>query len=140
MTGQDHATCLDVVLFTAGGWRIGVEAHQVSSCRRMSHGEDPGNVTDLELLLGLPVTPDNQIRLLLEFIPSVSLRPWRVTGPVELRAFPATTIHPLPTLLAVRSLIPGLRALAMEEDGITLLLDPGRIASPVTESDPPKSG
>lgn len=49
-----------------------------------------------------------------------------VGQPVELRTLPAAGIHPLPPLVAAFGTLRGLRGLAWEPDGLTLLLDAGR--------------
>ena len=103
---------IDIVLFSAGVWRVGVEARWV----RSSHGA-PAEATDnaVEALLGFERTtaaaptvlrqylqlkhPDGDIDIL-------------VDGPVELLSMPVSAIHALPPLLAARTGLRALQALA----------------------------
>jgi len=46
-----------------------------------------------------------------------------VSEPVELRSLAIGTIYSLPLLIAARNRITGMRGLAMEADGVTVLVD-----------------
>jgi hypothetical protein len=104
------AESLDVVLFKDEGRRTGLEARLVRAARP---------------------TPDARQCLSLK-------RPDRgeddeliVDGPLELVSLPVAAIHPLPPLLAARTRLRGLRALAIwppaGEDAIVLLVDAERL-------------
>lgn len=114
---------LEVVTFFAGGQRCAVEARQVRASRPLP-GDDRESYQAIDPLLGLPEgeqacspsqiltirLPENDVEL-------------SVTTPVQLRELELNTIHPLPDLLAVRTSLRGLRALALDEDGLTLIFD-----------------
>jgi hypothetical protein len=46
-----------------------------------------------------------------------------VSEPVELRSLAVSAIYPLPSLIAARSTIAGIRGLAMELNRVTVLVD-----------------
>lgn len=105
---------IDVVLFSAGAWRIGVEAHWVRSSRSA-----PPHATGHEIaaLLGMepsptaaPTAPRQYLQLRLPEGDMEIL----VDGPVELHTLPATAIHALPPLFAARTRLRALQALAFD--------------------------
>jgi hypothetical protein len=107
---------LDLVLFSAGGWRVGLEARWVSACRLVAsqHAEDEV----IETLLGLdaaalPLLTGTRQSLELKW-PGGS-REVLVGAPVELVSLPASAIHPLPALIARRTRLRGWRAIAVPE-------------------------
>ena len=129
----DHEN-LDVVLFTAGGWRVGLEARQVRGSRPAPSATAAADVASL---LGLPpvgeTSPACQC-LALKPLPQQRNgdREIQVEGPVDLVSLPASVIHPLPALLAARTRLPGLRALAFPAepagvDRLILLFDVTRL-------------
>jgi len=108
---------LDMVLFSAGGWRVGFEARGVRGARPAPTG---ATTNEIEALLGLPAAVARAPQVL------AIKRPARdgqrgdehdrdiiVDGPVELIGLPITAIHPLPPLLAARTRLHELRALAL---------------------------
>lgn len=108
---------LDLVLFSAGGWRIGLEARWVSACRLVDTQAE-GEV--IETLLGLDAaasTLSAGTRQSLELKWSGGNREVLVGAPVELVRLPASAIHPLPALLTWRTRLRGLRAIAVPEHG-----------------------
>lgn len=109
-TGTDT---LALVLFQVGRWRVGVEAHRVRACRT----EALGNAAiDAEALLGFPPerpTGATPRTCWLQCIDAAGEREVCVADPVELRCLPLDRIHRLPPLLAARSTLRGLRALAL---------------------------
>ena len=116
------ATAIDVVLFSIGQWRMGVEAQQV----RASHSAaqtlpSTHDVVLLSSLLGLP-TASAPVQLL-QIKQATKDHAVQVNSPVDITSIPAQAIHPLPALLAARTQLPGLRALALDKHGLTLLLD-----------------
>jgi hypothetical protein len=114
-----RATSLDVVLFGFGACRLGVEAGQIRSSRPAPGGE---GFMRIETLLGLPEAPAVRPHLL-----EVKLgdrdREILVGQAVEIVSLPVEAIHPLPELLAARTQLHGLRALALAEGRLTLLFD-----------------
>ena len=108
------ADALAVVSFKAGPWRLAVEARQVDGML----GERPEVTVAIETLLGLPVAEGATRRCL-------RLGKHRVTvgEPLALRSLLIDQIHPLPELVAARMRIKGARGLALEADGVTLLID-----------------
>lgn len=139
MTGVDTSDplreALDVVLFSAGGRRIGVEARHVRGLTRLPGA---GSKPRIEDVLGLPPgdAPSAPSRLQfkrtdLEFL---------VDGPVEFVRLPAVSIRPLPSLLAACTRLSGLRALAfMDVAGkstLVLLFDIEGVRSHVLKDSP----
>lgn len=129
-TGPDT---LDVVLFTAAGWRVGVEARHV---RGLGHLAGVAG-RPIESILGLPV-PDVASEAVPEAPYGLRLRgddrDYRVAGPVEFVGLPVTAIHPLPGLVAASTRLRGLRALAEwdvpGQAGLILLFDVARCGDP----------
>ena len=106
---------LDLVLFSAGGWRVGLEACWVSACRLVDTQAE-GEV--IETLLGLDATAPTLpagTRQSLELKWHGGSREVLVGAPVELVSLPASAIHPLPALLTWRTRLRGLRAIAVPE-------------------------
>lgn len=120
--GAAYPSSLEVVAFSAGGYRFAVEAGQV----RASHLPQAGDGSpSMAALLGLAEaggTPGAG-KQLLTIKQRTADRTFAVDAPVRLLQLPAAAIHPLPDLVAARSRLPVLRALALDADGLTLLLD-----------------
>ena len=114
---------LQVVSFFAGGRRCALEARQVRALRPLS-GEDSEGYPTIDPLLGLPEQSEecSQRQVLTIRLPESDVE-FSVAAPVELREFEFTAIHPLPDLVAARTRLRGLCALALETDGLTLLFD-----------------
>ena len=113
-TTSEALETLEIVSFSAGAWRFAVEARQVDA---LSHAETAGAV-DVETLLGLPAPSLGQRRHLYS-----AGRELRVSEPLALRSLPVERIFPLPELVVRRMRIKGVRAVALEPDGATLLVD-----------------
>ena len=114
---------LDMVVFHTGNHRCAVEARQVRASRPL---DGYGGVPALESLLGLPEpekadSPGARLMLLMRH-PGGDF-PLSVRAPLQMQAMAASAIHPLPPLLAARTRLRGLRALALEAEGMTLLVD-----------------
>ncbi|MDR3412826.1 MAG: hypothetical protein P4L87_18075 [Formivibrio sp.] len=105
---------LEIVSFTAGGYRFAVEARQVDH----QFASAPDAVVAVETLLGLP--PASAVR---RCWLGVGQHGVEVDGPVDLRSLPVSAIHPLPELVAVRLQLNGVRALAFEAESPLLLVD-----------------
>ena len=111
---------LEVVSFNAGACRFAVEAWQIEA---LCHAPPAGaanavDAIDAETLLGLPaqaVAPRRCLRC--------AGREVGVSEPVALRSLPAERIFALPEIVARRLRIKGTRAVALEPDGATLLID-----------------
>lgn len=105
---------LEVVSFNAGACRFAVEARQVEALRHAA----PASAVEAEALLDLPartVAPRRYLRC--------AGREVAVSEPVVLRSLPADRIFALPETVARRMRIKGVRAVALEADGATLLID-----------------
>lgn len=118
---QTAIAALDVVLFGVGAWRIGVEAGQVRASRAPAPGER--GPAALAAVLDLPAEANPANSQVLVVKAAAGDREFRVAGPVDLHPLPAACIHPLPTLLAARCRLPGLRAIAIEDGRLMLLID-----------------
>ena len=114
-------TRLELVLFGAGGFRFGVEARQVLAARAAERDEAPLRV---ERLLALGEEPSSaRGRVVLRVGSGSSGLDVAVEGPVELLGVAAASVHPLPPLLAARTRLQGLRALAFVEGQLLPLVD-----------------
>lgn len=119
---------LDMVVFSAAGWRIGIEAGRVRDAHP-APAEQRTERNAIEVLLGpVAVTnPPAERRQCLSLKRQAIDQKMMVDGPVELLSLPVASIHPLPPLLAARTQLPGLRALALHSapDGqkLSLLFD-----------------
>ena len=116
---------LDFVVFSAGDWRVGLEARLI---RGSSPAPENAAVGEIEAALGLPPTALKTPGQYLQIKRPGVDKTIRVGDPVELVSLPVSAIHPLPALLAARTSLRGLRGLAMPaEGGIFLLFDAGLI-------------
>lgn len=117
MSTEKPLETLEVVSFSAGAWRFAVEAWQVEALSLAS----PAGAVDAieaEALLDLParaVAPRRWLRC--------AGRELGVSEPVVLRSLPAERIFALPEIVARRIRVKGARAVALEADGATLLID-----------------
>lgn len=118
---------LDMVVFHTGNHRCAVEARQVRASRPL---DGHGGMPTLESLLGLPEPepgPEKAgspgVRLMLLMRHPDGDFPLSVRAPLQMQAMAASAIHPLPPLLAARTRLRGLCALALEAEGMTLLVD-----------------
>lgn len=113
--------CINLVIFRAGGFLIGVEARYV----RASQGAAAEGAPLAETVLGLPNTPQAagaRQRLTLELPDQEG--DILVTSPLELVNMPISNVHPLPPLLTARNYLLGLRALLLHpRHEIVLLFD-----------------
>lgn len=118
---------LDLVLFSAGGWRVGLEARWVGASRLA-----PAQATGckMETLLGVASTASTTPTAPRQYLQLKRLggsQDVLVGSPVELVSLPASAIHPLPPLLAARTRLRGLRAIALQTNAgakaLVLLFD-----------------
>ena len=122
-----HET-LAVVLFSVGDWRVGIEACQVCGSRPAQTG---ALSSELAAALGLPALTsgavDRQYLSLRRWAQDKEIKEILVDAPVDLVSLPVAAIHTLPPLLAARTSLRGLRALAIRPDAdeqtLTLLFD-----------------
>ena len=124
---------LDLVLFSAGGWTVGIEAAQVSGAWP-STSAMARNCATVSALIGLPSAPQHApqegkrtgMHLLSLKHPEQDVV---VNLPVEFVSMPFQQIHPLPALLAARTRLRGLRAVVLPADAsgqhVALLFDSG---------------
>jgi hypothetical protein len=118
---------LDLVLFSAGGWRVGLEARWVCASR---HAPAQTTGCEIEAFLGFAsaghITPAAS-RQYLQLKRVDGSKDILVGSPVELFSLPASAIHPLPPLLAARTGLRGLRAIALPtatgDKAVVLLFD-----------------
>jgi len=122
---------LAVVLFRAGGAWCGLEAERVCGAERaLGHSA----ADDIETRLALRV-PARGVRYRLCLRGARNVWYLNVAAPLELTHMPAGAIRPLPPLLAARAPLPGLRALALRDGQLVLLLD-ARALAPDTSGPP----
>lgn len=125
MSVKGIAETIDVVLFSAGGRRFGFEASRVRSAD--SCQPEPADLV-VETLLGLSPPPLSTTRQVLCIKMAEGDKRLVVGGPIDLVSMPVAVIHPLPILLAERTSLRGLRALAVcsetDFNKSVLLIDP----------------
>lgn len=109
---------LEVVSFKAGAFRFAVEARQIEGML----SEMPAAAVTIESLLGLPLAEGAQRRCLRVGGGCVGFCV-EVSEPLALRRLPAESLYPLPELVVTRIQIKVVKALALEADGATLLID-----------------
>lgn len=107
---------LDVVSFVAGGFRFAVEANTICSMSSSSAGE---TMVQAEELIGIPLQPRTRRR----WLSTRQGHALEVSEPVELRRLGAAQIFALPEMAATRITLKKVRAIALDKDGIILLLD-----------------
>lgn len=122
MPENSSPNALCVVSFIAGGCRFAVEAAHV---RTLLQAGQYDAATSVEQILGLPCD-QKQDRL----SPRILLMKCQgrdvaviVSGPVEMHSLEIGAIYPLPPLIAARSTVRGIRALAIQSGGVTVLVD-----------------
>ncbi|MFN3077620.1 MAG: hypothetical protein ABT940_12200 [Alphaproteobacteria bacterium] len=124
---------MDVVRFTAGGFRFAMEARWVRSMRRADPSDASGTVS-VETLLG-PLSPDAATarrELTVDLGGrTISLS---VGDPVTLDRIVPGQVFELPTLVAARTSLRGVRGLALDEQGVVLLVDMRTLASVVEDT------
>ena len=115
---QDSAT-LELVLFKAGQHRIGVEASRVRGSGILPDYAIPA----IESLLSLSGGESGRHRQCLTVKGRNQDFELSVEAPLELCALPLETIHPLPSAVTAVCTLPGLRALALADRSLILLVD-----------------
>lgn len=116
---QQVGTALTLVLFKVGQHRFGVEAASV----RGSGGIPGDGVLPVESLLALPGGTDDGRRQNLTIKGDRQDYAVSVAAPLELGTIPAEAIHPLPVAITTRCRLPGLRALAVTDHDLILLVN-----------------
>ena len=117
---DDVCEALDVVLFGVCGWRVGIEARGVRGARNAQacagSGDTAGGIAGQ---LGLEIVSTAFARELLVLKGSDGAdgdRAVLVEAPVDFVSLPVESIYPLPPLLAARTRLNGLRALALNHN------------------------
>lgn len=116
---QQSGATLALVLFKAGQHQFGVEAASV----RGSGGTAGDGIPSVESLLSLSGCILQGCRQNLIIKGDHQDYPLSVAAPVELCSIPAAAVHPLPLAITARCRLPGLRALAMPDHTLLLLID-----------------
>lgn len=116
---QQESATLELVLFKAGQHRFGVEASRIRSSGILPDYAIPS----IEPLLSLPGGESGRHRLCLTVKGRNQDFELSVEAPLELCALPLETIHPLPAAVTAVCTLPGLRALALIETSLILLVD-----------------
>jgi hypothetical protein len=124
---------LDLVLCSAGGWTIGIEAAQVSGAWPATSAMASDCAT-ASALIGLPTAPEpapQEGKRTGFYLLSLKQPEQEVVVnlPVEFVSLPFRQIHPLPALLAARTRLRGLRAVMLPAEAggqnVALLFDSG---------------
>ena len=117
------STGVDFVIFCVNGWRVAFEARQI---RSSSIAQEAHLCKDIEALLGFSPagsktspTPRQCLRIKGAEDNPEDEKEFLVNGPVDLVCLPVAAIYPLPPLLAARTRLHGLRALALEPETAT---------------------
>ena len=108
---------VEIVCFPVDCVRCAIEATQVSGSHRASTGSP---VPSVESCLGLTGVKIASARQILTLRQGGELS---VNSTVELRHLNPGDIHPLPPLLSARCAVRGLKALAIDAQGLILLVD-----------------
>ena len=120
---------LPVVRFTLAGWPFAVEAAQVAGMLAI-----PEKGIHAASLLGLPRAEHVSLRWLAIRCADATTIALAMEEPIKLEPIPVEAIQPLPHLLAARHQLPGLLALALEDNELTLLLDLQAVCKQTTEN------
>ena len=116
---KDVAT-LDLVVFKAGQFMFGIESSWIKSSGILPDYVIP----EIESLLSLPLAPAKSGRRCLMINSGSDDYEISVAAPVELYKLSVDAIHPLPAVIVARCKLPGLRALAMMDKKILLVIEP----------------
>jgi len=119
---------IKMVVFTTGKTRVLIEQSYIST---MEPGNSQPAVISIEELLETPFTDSTsqQLKRLLIINTDNGQFTLAVDEPVELQELPSQSIRPLPLLIAARNELPYLRAMAVLEQDIGLIIDPMLIDS-----------
>lgn len=130
MSGTESAPTetLDLVLFGAGSGRFGVEASRVAGLRHFVEGEALPRIEDRLRLSTVHAPASGRYVLRLKGVGGS--QEINVLGPVDRVALPIAAIYPLPVLLAARSHLPALCALATVDGKVVPLLNPTPLLDP----------
>lgn len=120
---DNDAEILDVVLWRAGGCWFGCEAGCVIAAERPEDSPTVDANPHIETLLNIPAVDGRSDLQILTFRHATNSRQFLVNRPVELIRLPIGQIHALPTLVAARTHIKALSALALVPQGLVFLLD-----------------
>lgn len=118
---MSYVTC---VCFYESGYQWALEARHVSRIDRAI--TQPRHTSIGTLLLNQPSDPTRWLTL------RDATGAWQlgITSDSEILHLPSAAIHPLPPLLAARSLHPALCGVAIEEQSLTLLLNGAQLRLP----------
>ena len=122
MTEISPLSALDVVSFFAGGHCFAVEAAQVRTQLPAVQYDEASSVEHILGLQGEKMQNPLSRRVLLMKCEAGDYAV-TVSEPVELRSLEVSAIYPLPSLIAARSTIEGIRGLAIDSNGVTVLVD-----------------
>lgn len=114
---------LPVVTFRAAGVRFALPARQVVAMRPLEDASSAAAA--MEDLLGLPREASPACLLHLRIRDTEMTV--QVSGEVAMRQLSASSIHPLPPLIAACSRLKGLSAVALDEAGMIILIEPARL-------------
>lgn len=113
---------LPVVFFRAGGCDFAVEAAGVTALRAAG-ADELATLPTVERLLGLAEAPPGDRRVMLLRDPAGGPdRPLVMPAAVSLGSLPAAAVHPLPPMVQHRSTLPAVRALALLDGRLTVLV------------------
>ncbi len=133
---------IDVVLFSAAGWRVGMEARWVRNSRSAPALTTGQLIEDLLGMTCASATVATAPRQFLQLkLPEGDID-ILVGAPVELFSLPAGAIHAVPPMLAARTGLCALKALALAPtlfgQGAILLIDACALPSPASNGTAPK--
>jgi hypothetical protein len=115
--GQD----LEVVVVTIGAGRFGLEMSRVATLHPRLDAD--AALPSFEGLVGVAVSDAGPRRCLVLKAGGERLAVG-VDGDVSIVRLPAGAIHPVPPLLAARTALRGLKALAVDPQGVIAIIDP----------------
>jgi hypothetical protein len=120
VTGDDGQG-LEVVMVTIGAGRFGLEMSRVATLHPVLDGT--AVLPSFEGLVGVAVSDASPRRCLVLKAGGERLA-IGVDGEVSIARLPTRSIHPVPPLLAARTALRGLKALAVDPQGVIAIIDP----------------
>jgi hypothetical protein len=120
---NERLTQLDFVCCNALTYPVGILADQVITAHAITTHERQKHPLSLETLIGLPESNQPYQQQLTLTIGTQYTADIGVNSTISLQTLTVNNIHPLPPLLAARCQLHGVKALALSEKVLRLLID-----------------
>jgi hypothetical protein len=119
---NEPLTQLDFVCCNALTYPVGILANQVVTAHAITTHERQEYPLSLETMIGLPEN-DQPYQQQLTFAIGKYTADIGISSSISLQTLAVSNIYPLPPLLAARCQLHGVRALALSEKALRLLID-----------------